>query len=549
MVRVCRVRRRRLGWPPRRRMKAGAASASQERLETTNVSRSRVSLLQYSPAIILLIAVLLNVNQWTDIDPWLRILLGRVTLAQGHLPSRETFSYTAFGHPWWDHEWLTEVIFALIYDKLGVIGLKLLKFACCGAIALLLSATLTECGASATIQLLMLLVTAVGLVPFVQLRPQLFSFVFTIALLALITRDNYRRTAPELWLAVPICMLWANLHGAFFVGLGILGIYAAVVALQELISGRGLWRGIRLSGVTLGAALATLVNPYGFRLWTTVLASSERWRKTGLDVQWQPTLEVLQTQLRTSPGTFVCCAVVLAATAALVILFVMRPQGDDWPLIAVAVVVTASGFAAIRNLPIQAMAIMAPLARRASLVFDPFPNGATREPQRGRTNANQLVIAAIALLTAILVGEFSPNLINTVHTPTGAVTFMRRHDLHGKVLCSIGWAAYFISREAPESKVFIDGREDMAYPMELVGKYAIFASGGPRAAGVLRQYPPDYVLIRVGQPVYRFMLKQRNWRLIYRDNISALFAPADSRAATLKGIPFHGHSGPNFSPL
>lgn len=528
-------------------MEAGPAYVNQNLDGSSSRAHSRVSLLQYSPALVLLIAVLLNAAQWTDIDPWLRILLGRATLAQGHFPARETFSYTAFGHPWWDHEWLTEVIFALIYDKFGVLGLKLLKLVCCAGIAALLSETLAETGASIEIQLPILLVTAIGLIPFVQLRPQLFSFLFTAALLALIARENYRRQAP-LWLAVPICLLWANLHGAFFVGLGILGVYSSVVAIQELTAKRGMWRSAKLIGVTIGSALATLVNPYGGWLWITVLASSHRWMR-GVDAQWQPTLVVLTNQFLSSPATCLCFAAVLAATVALAVLFAIRPRGNDLPLLAVAAVVTASGFAAVRNLPLQAMAIAGPLARHASLFFQNTHGAPVPRRDTHRRFRHEILIGSVSLLLAILVGEFSPKLINTIKTPTGAVSFMSEHDLHGKILCYMDWATYVISREAPEDKVFIDGREDMAYPMKLLREYIIFSGGGPGASEVLQEYPPDYVLIRVGKPAYRFMLKQSDWRLIYRDNISALFTQATSPAAHLKGIPFEGHSGPNFPPL
>jgi hypothetical protein len=528
-------------------MEADAAHASHDTPETLiGPQRSPTSLLRYSPALVLLIAVLMNAAQWTDVDPWLRILLGRLTIARGHAPTSESFSYTAFGHPWWDHEWLTEVLFAAIYDKFGVLGLKLLKLACSCAIAALLAAALAETGAAVSIQLPILLASAIGLAPFVQYRPQLFTFLFTSALLAVLARENYRRTAP-LWLAIPICLLWANLHGAFFVGLGILATYTTGAGAADLIAGRGLWRGIRLGAITIAVALATLVNPYGIRLWTTVLASSGRWMK-GLDTQWQPTLTVMAAQLHGSPATFVCLVVVLAATAALGVLLVVRPRADDLPLVVVAAVVTASGLAAIRNLPLQALAIVAPLARRAGLLFGPAGAAAPAPPPR-RSLGHELIIVAVALMVALATGELSGRLINTVDTPTGAVAFMRRHDLHGNVLCDFDWAAYFIAREVPPSRIFIDGRQDMAYPIAVLRDYIIFTEGGAGAAAVLRRYPPDYVLIPLGKPGYRFMSAQPDWRLVYRDNVSALFARADSPAARIDGVPVQGHSGPDFAPL
>ena len=70
----------------------------------------------------------------------------------------------------------------------------------------------------------MLVATAVALMPLMQFRPQLYTYILLAALMALLTRDNYRRSAP-LWLAVPMFALWANLHGGFVIGVGSLALY------------------------------------------------------------------------------------------------------------------------------------------------------------------------------------------------------------------------------------------------------------------------------------------------------------------------------------
>lgn len=40
-------------------------------------------------------------------------------LAHRAIPFHDPFSYTALGHSWVPHEWLAEVIFAFVYDRLG----------------------------------------------------------------------------------------------------------------------------------------------------------------------------------------------------------------------------------------------------------------------------------------------------------------------------------------------------------------------------------------------------------------------------------------------
>jgi len=112
---------------------------------------------------------------------------------------------------------------------------------------------------------------------------------------------------------------------------------------------------------------------------------------------------------------------------------------------------------------------------------------------------------------------------------------MRTHGLHGNVLDDFGWGEYLIFELAPESKVFIDSRYDMVYPQPVIADYLDFFLVRPRAAAVLAGYPHDFVLLRVASLCYGFMMPQPGWRLVYRDKLAALFAPADSRAATAYG--------------
>ena len=91
---------------------------------------ARVSLLRYSPALILFAIVIADARQLSDPDLWGHVLWGRELLAHGSLPRGNPYSYSAPGFLWLRHEWLSEVIMAAMFDKFGPFGLKLLKFTC-----------------------------------------------------------------------------------------------------------------------------------------------------------------------------------------------------------------------------------------------------------------------------------------------------------------------------------------------------------------------------------------------------------------------------------
>ena len=80
---------------------------------------ARISLLRYSPALVLLLIVVADSAQIPDSDLWGHLRFGQAVLASGHVISRDTYSYSAAGGVWRNHEWLSEVAMAAMFDRLG----------------------------------------------------------------------------------------------------------------------------------------------------------------------------------------------------------------------------------------------------------------------------------------------------------------------------------------------------------------------------------------------------------------------------------------------
>jgi hypothetical protein len=205
---------------------------------TQSAASGAPSLLSYAPAFVLLAVVVTDAVQYADTDLWGHVRFGQIMLRTGHLIRNDNFSYTAAGRLWINHEWLAEVVMALFYNAMGVVGLKLMKFLCAGAIVLLLAAGLAETGAAMAAQFIALAAAAIALVQQMQLRPQLFDYVFFAGLIAMLARESYRRRAP-LWLALPMLARWVNLHGGFFIGIAALGTYASATGMKDVWQGRG----------------------------------------------------------------------------------------------------------------------------------------------------------------------------------------------------------------------------------------------------------------------------------------------------------------------
>jgi len=495
------------------------------------------SLLRYSPALLAFIFVVADAGRWADPDLWGHLVFGRLILTHGHLPPRDIYSYSAIGLPWHDHEWLSELVLALCWSGLGVVGLKLMKLAATVATITLLAMGAAETGAPISPQLIVLTAGAVAIAPMIQFRPQLFDFIALSALLLLLARESYRR-AGRLWLAIPIFALWANLHGGFFVGLAVLAVYTAVTAIEDLAAGEGIKRAIHLSGVTAGCVLATLLNPDGVGNWFTVMHTLGNPLTRAMVSEWQPLLFKIAEEWHKSPKTAINFALVIVPFVALVTCFALRPRGGDLALVVIAALMGAAAYLAVRNMALAVIATITPLCRHAALALEATRFGDTAAPAP-RRRSHEILVGAIALAIAFATGPFSPRLPDGYPQPRGAIEFMQAERLHGNVLDDFGWGEYLIFHLAPESKVFIDSRYDMVYPQAVLADYLDFFLVRPRAAAVLGAYPHDFVLLRVASPPYSFMMAQPGWQIVYRDKVAALFARANSPAALLHGMRIH----------
>ncbi len=117
---------------------------------------------------------------------------------------------------------------------------------------------------------------------------------------------------------------------------------------------------------------------------------------------------------------------------------------------------------------------------------------------------------------------------------------MKEHRLKGNVLGVFAWGEYLIWHFAPESRVFMDGRYDTVYPKRTLEIFFAFNYGQPGAEIAITRFPTDYVLIAPDIGARKFMDSRKDWRLIYSDAWSRLYARANSPAARIPGIQVAG---------
>jgi hypothetical protein len=93
---------------------------------------------------------------------------------------------------------------------------------------------------------------------------------------------------------------------------------------------------------------------------------------------------------------------------------------------------------------------------------------------------------------------------------------------------------------APRSKVFIDGRYDTVFPYQIIYKFALFNFDLPGGDGVLSDFPTDFVLIKPYSRSRKLMDARADWKLIYADASSLLYARQDSAASNMSATSVAG---------
>src|SRR4051794_32726971 len=204
-------------------------------LETAAVRPDRlrrdrlVELLAREPFLILLVvlqAFILSVRlpDRLQSDTWLTLVAGRLVAKDG-LPHHETLTVWSQGRTWIDQQWLGQLLMYWLHAVGGIRVLLLVHVAFLTASFALALVFARRSGASsrsvAVVGIVGLLVSVSNSVA----RTQSFAFLLFVGLFWLLAADT-RRPTRRVFLALPLLIVWANIHGSVILGVGLVLLWA-----------------------------------------------------------------------------------------------------------------------------------------------------------------------------------------------------------------------------------------------------------------------------------------------------------------------------------
>lgn len=439
-----------------------------------------------------------------DPDYFWHVTVGQLIVEDG-IPRTDPFSFTWGGMPWTTHEWLSEALMYGLVSGLGRIPALMVFAVFAGGIfflsAIALASRKVATGAIAIASSLGALV----LVPYVTLRPQIISWLFTAALIWLLL--SLRPNRPGTLIALPLLFVaWANLHGLWVVGLGFIAMYTifTVIGLTPM---SGHWRLVVLAA--FGSLLASMLTPAGPEgiLYPLRYIEAGDWGLANIE-EWQ------------SPNFHEPAH--LALLVMIVALAANGGRGAPGWLAAVSYVTMAMALLALRNAPVAAVTGTFVLAMGIDVrwrAWRAMQSASQRHISPRRALQRRFIEIAIGLVVAVagLVILVPRDLASGVDSnierrfPTAAIEVLKREKPDVRLLAEYGWGGYAISElYSLGGRVFVDGRNDM-YDQGILEDYSSIRSAEDGWERLVGQYGVEAMLFPPDAPIVRGFAEDAGW--------------------------------------
>lgn len=466
-----------------------------------------------------------------DGDLGRHITIGRHILSSRSIPTVDLFSHTMLGEPLTPHEWLSQVLFALVDFWFGLDGVVILSaLVIATSFSLVFRLAIRRSGSLSMSMLVSLLAAGASSLHWLT-RPHIFTFLMVAVWLVLL--EQIRGGKKRSWIFLPWVMLfWVNLHGAYIAGFVIWVIYLAGWAWERWIEGsRSAQDPQYLTAMLAGgisSLAATFFNPSGFTIWSTSVGYVQNAYLVGHTAEYlSPDFHHRSTWL---------FLLLIMVTVGLAGLAGRKRNATDLFLTCAWL---AMALYSARNIPLFAVTATPVLSCMAWEVL-----GSLRDRAKwlgrwvqfdGRLLAVERLmkgwiwpVLVVALITAAYHSGTGFKLSDRANQfdekifPVAALDWVGENPQSGEVFNYFPWGGYLLYREWPSRKVFIDGQTDF-YGESLTRQYELVLSVAEGWEEVLDTYEVKWILWPVESRLTDVLRSDPRWRLIYEDETAVIF--------------------------
>jgi hypothetical protein len=442
----------------------------------------------------------------STVDLTYHVRLGEQIL-HGTLPRVDAFTFSAPGATWTDQQWMAQAVLAIAHRADGWNAVVLLRSLLTALTFVFVFAACRRSGASvrasAGLAVASYLISAQNM----GMRPQLFAVPLFAATMWI---SATRREHPARQWAIPVLVaLWANVHGSFVLGPILVGFDWLEDRRERSPRARHTFL------VGLVAMAATLLNPFGLRVWTYTLEIGTNPTVTRFASEWTP------TTYRSFSG-----AALFVSVVAVLWLLSRRREPVSWPSLLRLIFFFALALPAIRGVVWWGLAAPVIIAGWLS------PRRAPEEERSDRLGSpvmNLGVVLAVAVAIVLALpwwrmpqpGRSSPLLSQAPEGVAKAIEAVSDPGDH--VWIDQVWASWLEYR-LPDRPVFVDSRIEL-YPRSVWNDYLDVANGRQGWQAILDRWDVDVLALYPGQSgelIERVALDP-GWERTYHDDDGSVY--------------------------
>ncbi len=476
-----------------------------------------------------------------DLDLWLHVRMGEIITTSGHVPAKDVLSATINGRAWVNHEWLFQVVAYTVRAAFGFDGLLYMQ-----AVMVILTFMVLLLWTYRGDRQLVILPLLFSVMQVYQtrftVRPDLFSVMYFVLFVMILSTFMEKRWSLPVLIVVQV--LWVNMHGYFFWGPVLAGLFLAAEAGRRHLPLPWAWREEgrlsdagyhRLMAALALVILAGLANPLMFKgavYPLKVLLQLSGGHKVFFKyiTELQPPIVWAKFFDFGQQGPFKTLIIVSAIS------FILNIRRLNLGLLLAWLLVLAFALSALRNMVYFAViAYVAVMFNTAALDLKAML------PVRFIREEFELLagwLCKIALIAFFLSygGEMAQNGYYDFNKfarkseflgiaqrtfPDGAVDFLIQNGFKGPIFNDFNSGAYLVGRASPAIKVFIDGRTELYGDKFFKFYRKIWDEGDEKALDeAVARYHLKGALIggaytRPGKNVLSLFNRKHGWKLVY----------------------------------
>src|SRR6185295_19184539 len=392
----------------------------------------------------------------SDGDFWWHLKTGEYIVRNFSIPRLDFYSFTVRGKPWVAHEWLSEVIFYLVYSRAGF---NTLIFIFTVLTVLAFWIVFRRTNAHPFVKGFAVLLSVWSILPTMGVRPRTFTLLFAAIYLAVLHRFVREREKKAIWWLVPLMIVWVNLHAGYLLGLVLIGVAIVGVVLDAWFAGEKppTAQLKTLALVFVACLVAANLNPQGPRIFVFPFEFFLSPVQQDQIVDWLSP-DFHQKEL------LPLLALIMLTTASLP-LSPKRVRPSELLLYLATLYMTLKSN---RHMAIFALVAGPMLAGYLQHWLDTTRFTRLFGESRSATTGTRKIIFNLILLVPLIACLiklksviYSPPTQKQIGVPLNAVAYLKENGITGNTFTDPNiWGGYLIW-ETPANPVYIDGRIDM----------------------------------------------------------------------------------------